>query len=444
MRRWLLAVLILLAGPATALAGSTIVGWTTASSLQINTNAQRFGMLTQCQYIEDGLTEGYDQITFRDSVSMSKLTVRQGTSTIGGDETFYVRVNGADGGSVTSTNADDNVFIVSSSNADSIIAGDLVNFRKSTRTAGGSGGYYSMTAQLTTAGTPTVYLLGASTSVTVPDDTSSYTPIVGAAANNFIATPDTVEHKIEAAGSAHGFQFGLDRTTSAFDITGYLSINGVDSALTCTISAGASECVDTTNSARVEEGDLVSVRLASTFGAGTPDLLKTAVFVTSDTAMADIASSGFESFGVGPFTRYVQVIGTLSSPSTNTDIHRIRMPFATTAGALRVYGLASGAGDSTVTLRVNGVATSANVTLPANVAIAWNEDDCNDSVAIAEGDTIDYEVVSPAGSTGTQVRNIGLTLNYDTGVGCGVTTTTTTTTTTLPDSSAYVVTFVGS
>lgn len=63
--------------------------------------------------------------------------------------------------------------------------------------------------------------------------------------------------------TATGIQFALVTTTSAVNNTVTLNVNGVDTALTCTINSGGSSNSDVAHTASISRGDLLAAKIVA-------------------------------------------------------------------------------------------------------------------------------------------------------------------------------------
>ena len=404
-----LGLVLALATPAHP--GSTIIGWLAEGQYGSNNGAVYSPMAT-CSFGAQ-IAEALNQTQFRDSVTLSNLTTYVTTNTRASNQDLHIRVGGVNGSSVTITAGAADQFFTEAVTTDAIVADNLVVHGKTTWSGAGSALVHSTTAQMTTAGNRTVYLLGSAGGINVSAAAAlSYLPINGQLAGNVTATITDVEYKIRAPGFAYGFQVAHEATTANFDNVLTLYRNGVATALTCTITAGTGSCIDTTNTVRIASGDMLAVGTDTGAGSATIDISRTGLFIRSDTNAADIGNFGGEVYNTGtPFTNYIGIIGNGNIYDTTEANKRIKIPFATTVGRFRVFGT-QGTHNVTYTLRVNSADSALTVPLVAGSALDWYETSPTASVTLAAGDTLSVELDAPAGSVGS-VFGVGLTLNYN-------------------------------
>lgn len=187
---------------------------------------------------------------------------------VGFSRTFTIRKNQADTG-VTITISDNNTLGFDYTHTVDFAPGDMLAI-KETCVGSPQAATYAFAALGNNPTTKCQHMacsdfFGANPSTSA---TTFMSPMGGKFGN---ATEVNVQQVVPAAGSISGLQaylFGVPGGAASWTIT--LRKNGVDTALTTTVTGGAAQGSDTTHSVAVAKGDLISLRLTP---AGTPSTL---------------------------------------------------------------------------------------------------------------------------------------------------------------------------
>jgi hypothetical protein len=210
--------------------------------------------------------------------------------------------------------------------------------------------------------------------------------------NCIIAAPD--EAKIQVlmpAGVARNLRVHLSAPLTLGAFTFFVRQNGVDTLITCTITAPAQECVDffavTTDQASFASADMLSVR--STGGGGSAPAVAATWSLNYETGVTVLVGGSGGASLLGPNATYFLGPG---NGFTLTEVN-VQVPVvAGTVNNLRVLldsAEVAVAGSYTATVMKNGVATSVTCQI---LATFLSCSDLTNSVAFAAGDKLDLMV----------------------------------------------------
>lgn len=189
-----------------------------------------------------------------------------------------------------------------------------------------------------------------------------------------------------------------------------LRVNGVDSAITVTLSDANTTVADTTHSVSVVAGDLVNFTITPT---GTPALavdVSTVIQFTGTTENESVllSSGGSNTEGTSG-TFYTSVGGCAFSISQTTE-NVVSTIMAVSGNLKNLYvkmtTAPGGATNRVFALMVNGVATSLTCTV---TGAATTGSDTSNSVAVVAGDQVSIRDIT-SGSAATAGLTIGVTL----------------------------------
>lgn len=181
-------------------------------------------------------------------------------------------------------------------------------------------------------------------------------------------------------------------------VTITLMLNGVASALTCTVSGTATTASDTTNTVTVSAGDKISYKWV-TSAANSAARLRITSKYTGDTANESQIMGKCEALGSGD--KYTYPMGRSESAVSTTDA--VARQLCPTAGTLRDFygemtaGGAPGVGQSrTFELWKNNAATGVTFTISGTNTTG---NDTTNTVSISPGDYLSIKCTSSASPT---------------------------------------------
>lgn len=220
------------------------------------------------------------------------------------------------------------------------------------------------------------------------------------------ATESAIQEVISSAGVITNFLVKLDSAPGAAKQYVFtLRVNGVDSALTCTISGAASTTgTDTSHSVNVSAGDLVSISCTPS-GTPTSSLLSLSLQFTGNTANESLFLGSSSTLSTSA-TEYQAPQGRLSGNSTTIETHLTAVSGNIKNLYVKLTVAPGGATSRTFTLYVNGVSTSLTCTV---TGAATTANDTTHSVAVTAGDTITL-VSTLSGSPAAAILMHGMTL----------------------------------
>jgi hypothetical protein len=189
-----------------------------------------------------------------------------------------------------------------------------------------------------------------------------------------------------------------------------LMVNGVASALTCTVSEGSTSANDIAHEIDVVAGDYVYIRCVATNTPTAATAQWTTLFTSMTAKESLLLGAGWAVTGV---TRYIPVCQG-SSNGFNATENNVRQVFPTGGIIKNLYiiqAATAGAGTYTYTLRVNGINSNDGAGNPLQVTIAHPNLTGNDivhSIPIIAGDVVDVMEVG-AGTTTSITVYTGMT-----------------------------------
>lgn len=376
--------------------------FTTAAS------STRFPVLASCRAVQSSV-EADAQRTYKYAGVLTKLWFRILTNAAsGGTSTIRSRINAANGNLVQTIGASATGEFSDLVNSDTVAANDEVN--SSIVTASGGGLTPSIISYIFTPDSTNVSIHSTPLSSTAPTASTTYYRSISGGASALITTEANVQAKMKSGGTIKNLYL-KPATNGRSSSTVYKSRkNGADGNLTVTVTAGSTTLVeDTSNSDTYAVDDLFNFSIA--FGTGTGNLFIDSGGVDMEPTASDIqlVAGGNSLLVLIGVTNYYWVTGELVSRTTETDT-RGQINYAPTASKLEAYISANTIVEaSPLRLRVNG----ANVNQVASITgltTGWFEDASNTDV-IADGDEINYQLVTGATGTSLTLQTIAMLLS---------------------------------
>lgn len=425
LKRLLAVALLACAVP--ALAASTLVGFTDAGTIASGGSDFLVPLQSSSRWTYLFIPERLTYFDLRrGGVTLKNLTGYVSANNSDGVTTLRSRKNSGNGNmTISVANTDSNTFLTAT-NSDALVSTDTFDAMISTL-SGVSLQLRSLVAELQTTSGPTACILGATyDSYQQTAGLTRYAPIVGdlGSAGTATETDNTVQFRAHASGFVKELQIGVETAITA-DTVFTLRKNEADTALTFTLNSGSTGTVviDATDAVRFAASDRLDLKIVTGSGTGTLNLNRVSVLVESVDNQCDVAAGGVRAIsGAGARADYFPILGNLVAPTlgTGTAEWRIKIPFGTTLGSLRVLlsGSASGGSTGTFTVRNTGSGTSLLVAVPSGSAAGWYESARTASATTISGDTVDVALTSP-GTWNASIAMLAVTLNYDPNAGLG-------------------------
>lgn len=176
-----------------------------------------------------------------------------------------------------------------------------------------------------------------------------------------------------------------------------LRVGLADSALTCTVSTGATKAQDGSNSVSVSAGNLIDMKQVTSAGvAVSADTWWTAIFTATNANEFPCMWSSATGAGAGA-TRYAPYQGdgalqVASAAGLNIDyLSAAQMPAGTLTNLYVHLDSNQATSSQVITVYLNGAPTNLTVTIAAGASTG---NDTTHTVTVAEGDLISYELVN--------------------------------------------------
>ena len=342
------------------------------------------------------------QRTFQVGGTFSKLWVRIVSNGVSATSTIRSRLNGANGAQSVSINAASTGEFIDASNSDAVVAGDEFVTHYSIG-AGGTSLNPSIVSY-TFAATTNTYapMAPGNANLSSPAASTTYYFAIAGGLQALVTTEANVQAKMKAGGTIKHLHVYCSANTRTTDTLYRSRINGANGNLLATVTGSTTGLFeDTSNTDTIAANDLVN--LSGTTGTGTGNLTASAqVGVEStDNTITLIASTQSASplTITTSLTRYFTTTGHITAGTTESEV-RGQVNYACTASKLGIYLSANTvSATSTLRLRVNGADVNQAASITASTT-GWFDDTTN-SDAIADGDEINYSIVT--GATGTSL-----------------------------------------
>lgn len=359
--------------------------------------------------------EAFVQIPIRTAGVISNLSVVLSANTITGTTTFTLMKNGSTTSLVANATATGANIWEDLSNTATVAAGDLLDIKSVPGAATNTFTMRSMSMLFTPTDTGVSdQILGATTSQSFTSNSST----------NYIAMNGTCENRTTEAnsksrqrqgGTYQYFAVYVSANARTSDTTFKLRKNGSDTTLLVTYTSGQTGLKeDTSHSFTVASGDDVNVAITTGAGSGesiTYEFIKVEFLSDPYYGFFESGRAGGSSFNANT-TNYIHIGGHYSALGTESQAWRKIRSSILKVQDLFVYVSANTVtADSTVTLMVNGIATSIVATL-TNATTGLFSDTTN-TATIGSNDVIDFKIVT--GATGTSLTITNMVLWYQEG-----------------------------
>lgn len=219
----------------------------------------------------------------------------------------------------------------------------------------------------------------------------------------YVAPINTSRTKMPVGGVISNLYVKIAPQLTAGSYVFTLMVNGSATALTCTISSGASTASDTSNPVNVSAGDLCEWRVVGSGADTLTQMATTAVFESNVARVAPLFCAHSNTTGAyfippnGVSVSTAEGFGTAVMPvAGDISYMTVQLTAAPGTGVTRTY-----------TLRKNGVDTGLTVALgPTDTAGTVSS-----TVSFSPGDDVTIGLVNTGGTPATSHAGIGLTWN---------------------------------
>lgn len=239
-----------------------------------------------------------------------------------------------------------------------------------------------------------------------------YFQVDGVTQNSHSGTEADVDQIVSASGNFKNLLFYGPSTDAGESVTATFRVNGVDTGLTCTYSgAGGTNCSDTSNSAAVSPGDMVSIKQTTSGTFSGTVVMWSINFQGSVTAESNYSAGHTDDLNTTA-TEY----NNLHGKSTWTSTEAAKKFLIPTPGTLKNFYVkltaSPGASKSyTFTIMKNGSACGSLAATVSGAATTAN--DTSNTCTVVAGDYITVQSV-PSGTPSLADANYGITFLADT------------------------------
>lgn len=304
-------------------------------------------------------TEASTEVTVRKDATARNLTVRVNTNARTTNVTVRFRKNGADGNQNITIAGGATGWFQDTTNEDALVDGDTFCYRVQTLGSGGtiiiSGIYNEFESDTGNAHT---YMGKQDNAYNSTSNTTSYLSI-GGVGTTTSATPSTMETNgtgVPCDGTLSNLQFRIITNTRIVDVPVTVYKNGAASALSVTVTAGATGFFeDASNTVSIAHGDFINLGVVPGAGGGSFTMRYFAVLFVGDADEAPLV--GPEATNAVNGTIYAHPGAGDTSPSATESAVEMLIPFDCSVTGLRNSGN-FGTGGGSATVRVNGVDTA--------------------------------------------------------------------------------------
>jgi hypothetical protein len=195
-------------------------------------------------------------ITYKNLGIKVSANSRSTASTVG------FRKNAANGNQAATITANTTGWFEDTTNTDSVVANDLVNYSLTTGTGTSAQTLNYIAVESETTSDPGVGHLGAgyTTNIVIPTSTTTNCPITGRLATTL--PESSSQTTVHDTYSFKGLAVGVSANTVSATSTVKLRVNGVDSALSASITSNTvGTFTDLTHTVTVADGDLVNLQI---------------------------------------------------------------------------------------------------------------------------------------------------------------------------------------
>lgn len=352
-------------------------------------------------------TESEAQITWRTAGTFSKLYTRVTTNNNTASSTVKFRKNTANGNQSVSIPASSTGEFQDSSNTDSVVSGDLLNYQLITGATGANIAMSSVTSVFA-GNTETVarFTLSANANfANATNNVTQYAPLGGS--SNQSSTESFYQFKIKTTGTLRNFYVAIisnTKTTTTTFRSRKNTANGNMLISVVTLATGVFE--DTVNTDSLVSGDLVNYLVATGLGAALTITVGNmgAEFATTN-GKNHMISSGTATVLASNSTLFIPPGGDITNIATETNT-KVKANFGHISSNLEGFlSTNTVTASTTVTLRKNGANGNQTFSIPASTT-GYFEDTTNTDAILAT-DELNYQFVTGATGTNMTVRSIG-------------------------------------
>lgn len=360
-------------------------------------------------------TEANVKVKLYDSYIAADFIINITANTASAIATIRIRKNGANGNGVISVGTGVTGILEDTSNSDSFVNGDDIN--------------YAFTAPGASSGSVTFTSIG----ITLAHNTTDTTVLVTLADAETAAAGATTYHAIGGRGLGNpteaNTQYIMRDTTTLKQLRCYISANtstnsttltlrknGADTSVTITIGAGVTGALeDTTNTASIAVGDKVNYKFVGPSSGNTHafELIQITSLSSKRQYISSHGGAGGISFSDNSTAYYVCLEALLERITSEANT-KYKLRISTAASALQVNVVTNSRVTGTVvTFRKNGAASELTFTIAAGATGIL--EDASNTVALAPGDLVNFEVKTSTGGGVLIFQQMGCTLQNSSG-----------------------------
>lgn len=214
--------------------------------------------------------------------------------------------------------------------------------------------------------------------------------------NSVLGTSDVLgQLKMKRSGTLKNLTVYTYTNSKTTDDVIRVRLNGVDTALTVPLLAGVTGLTeDLSDTVSLVSGDLVNYVYVAGASSGTVGFLPS---IDLDANAGMFGGSGVNSYSLAAATTAYMAVNLSGTSSFTQDQAAQRIPLACILSNFRINVVSNSSNyTTTATLQKNGVDTAIVLTINS-ASTGWMEDNTN-TLIVAEGDTINWKLVSGAGT----------------------------------------------
>lgn len=378
-----------------------------AGAAGLNASVTRYIMIA-ASTIQPPTAEGQAQRAQRSAGVLSKLYMRVVTNGITATTTVRTRIAGANGNQVITFASGATGEAIDASNTDTVTSGQLINL---SAVAGGSGTslVFTQAGCAFAATTDTVQVHGSGHSNATAASTQSFHRYNGSAMLSGTETSPCL-FKNKVAGTLKYLAINVSTNARSSSTVHDIRVNGAGSALTVTVSSGATGIFeDTTHSVSVASGDTLGRSITTGSGSGNYVSFCTNEFITTSSSTQEVCSD--TQTIAASTTSYAGISGQQLNTTTESETQRSVLADCIASLGEAYVSANTTSATSNVTLRKNAADTALTFAIGSG-ATGWFEDTTHTvSYGVATPDKINWKIVTGSGGSVT-LEHYGLKLDY--------------------------------
>lgn len=365
--------------------------------------------------IRSTTTEANIQVPYRTAGTFSKMYINVTTNTVSGaDSIISLRNNGVSVNNTITIPQGTTGEFEDTSNTDTIIVGDLINYQALGGGGTGSFTHTGITILFDVLGEALLKFISNQFVALSPDSIISYFPLPALSFNQTVASDANSQFKYKTSATLKNMAvlvYGNSRITNNIFNSRINSANGNITITIIALTTGLFE--DSTNTDTINIDDLVNYAMTSDIGGGTLQIrfISLEVITTNDKQNL-ISGTGAVtgSTQLANETKYIAISG--GSSGDTTEIYKsckTRVSFGASNLECYLYSNSVTA-TSIITLRKNGVDKTQTISIPSTTT-GYFEDTTNTDYFYST-DTVNYKIVVGSSGTNLLINTIGMLVDY--------------------------------